>query len=205
MFSEDELVLISAIEHYAYCPRQFALIHVEQTFRENALTIAGSHEHARADEPHVAYHAGVRVEYAVPLWSDELGLAGRADAIEFLDDGTIWPVEYKHGARHLRSHDDLQLCAQALCLEEMLGIDVDAGSVFYRKTRRWRVVGFDAPLRRATLDVIDAVREVQKANATPAPVSDQRCDQCSLVEVCSPEALEAALSWNIDAVTTGGA
>lgn len=204
MLAEEDLVLISAIEHYAYCLRQFALIHVEQTFQENALTVAGSHEHARADESHVAYHAGVRIEYAVPLWSEELGLTGRADAIEFLDDGTIWPVEYKHGVRQQRFHDDMQLCAQALCLEEMLGVDVGAGSVFYRKTRRWREVEFDASLRRATLDIVDAVRRVQKSRDMPAPVSGNRCDQCSLSEVCLPEALKAVLTWSIDIVTTEG-
>lgn len=204
MFAEENLVLISAIEHYAYCPRQFALIHVEQTFLENALTVAGSYEHARADESHVAYHAGVRIEYAVPLWSENLGLTGRADAIEFLDDGSVWPVEYKHGVRDQRFHDDLQLCAQALCLEEMLGCDVHVGSVFYRKTHRWREVEFDASLRRATLVIVDAIRGTQESGDVPAPAYDNRCDQCSLSEVCLPEALKAALNWSIDAVATGG-
>src|ERR671921_686889 len=125
MWLEEDIVLISALEHYSYCPRQCALIHVERVFDENVFTLRGRRAHERADAPNTTGENGVRIERALPLWSDELGLNGRADVVEFPADGGIVPVEYKHGPRRERKHDDLQLCAQALCLEEMLGARVE--------------------------------------------------------------------------------
>ncbi|MDP2182610.1 MAG: CRISPR-associated protein Cas4 [Actinomycetota bacterium] len=204
MYAEEDLVLISAIEHYSYCPRQFALIHIEQTFRENAQTLSGDRIHERVDSAHTSLHNGVRVEYAAPLWSERFGLVGKADAIEFLGDGTVWPVEYKRGARRAKLHDDLQLCAQALCLEEMLSVPIAQGSIFYHASRRWREVNFDDNLRRATATVVDEIRVLQRSGVTPPPVADGRCTSCSLEEACSPELISTAQDWSIEGLVEGG-
>jgi CRISPR-associated exonuclease Cas4 len=196
---EEDVVFVSAIEHFAYCPRQFALIHVEQTFEDNALTLSGDRMHERADVARVLRHEGVRAEYAVPLWSDTLGLSGRADVVEFMDDGTVWPVEYKHGDRRPKRHDDLQLCAQALCLEEMLGVEVPSGSVFYHKSRRWREVRIDDLLRGETLAAVEAVRATIRSAVMPPPLNDARCRQCSLIDICQPELVCEARGHDVDA------
>ena len=120
VWSDDDLIMISALEHYSYCPRQYALIHQEQTYDENLYTLRGRAVHKQVDEPEYEVAHGVRVERALSLWSDRLGLIGRADVVEF-HGATPYPVEYKHGPRRQKEHDDLQLCAQALCLEEMTG------------------------------------------------------------------------------------
>lgn len=199
-YAEEDVVLISAIEHFAYCPRQFALMHVEQMFEENEYTLRGDRVHERVDEARVLRHEGVRAEYAVPLWSDELGLSGRADVIEFMDDGTVWPVEYKHGDRRPKKHDDLQLCAQALCLEEMLGVPVPSGSVFHHASRRWREVHFLPDLRAETISVVEAVRSMIRDGAVPRPLDDQRCYKCSLLDLCQPQLLSAARDADVHAM-----
>jgi CRISPR-associated exonuclease Cas4 len=191
-YDDDDLVLISAIEHFAYCPRQYALIHVEQVFEENVFTLQGSAQHARADETTTTYEEGVRVERALPLWSERYGLLGKADVVEFADDGRVTPVEYKHGAKRKRQHDDLQLCAQALCLEEMLGVAISDGAVFYHGSQRRREVPLTPTLRAATAEAIAAIRALARAGTTPPPVNDARCEQCSLNAVCQPELLALA-------------
>jgi len=192
MFTEEDIVLVSAIEHYAYCPRQFALIHVEQVFESNADTLLGDRLHERVDIAHVVRRDGVRTEFAVPLWSDVYGLSGRADALEFSDEGGVWPIEYKKGDRRPKRHDDLQLCAQALCLEEMLGVAVPRGSVYYHKSRRWREVEFDQRLREETIALIGCIRDIIRSGIMPPPLHDKRCERCSLIEACQPELLVAA-------------
>ena len=109
---------LSALQHYSYCPRQCALIHQEQTFTENVFTLRGQRVHERVDEPDTRSEKGVRIEQALPLYCDRLGLSGKADIVEFLPDGTPRPVEYKHGPRRQKEHDDIQVAAQALCLED---------------------------------------------------------------------------------------
>jgi CRISPR-associated exonuclease Cas4 len=204
MYVEEDLVLVSAIEHYAYCPRQFALIHIEQVFRESAETLSGDRVHKQVDSEHAVRHDGVRVEYATPLWSERLGLVGRADAVELLSDGTVWPVEYKRGARRPKLHDDLQLCAQALCLEEMLSVAIMRGSVYYHASRRWREVDFDIPLRQATATVVREIRALQRSGTTPPPFADGRCTLCSLAELCAPELMSLARDWRTESLSEGG-
>ena len=167
MAADDERVMISAIEHYAYCPRQCALIHVEQVFDENVFTLQGMALHERAHEAFTTLEEGKRIERAVPLWSEVLCLIGKADTVEFLADGCVRPVEYKRGARAARAHDDLQLCAQALCLEEMLGVPVTTGAIFYHASRRTREVVFDDKLRAAT-EAIAQVRDLLRTGRIPA-------------------------------------
>lgn len=189
---EEELVLISALEHYAYCPRQCGLIHLEAIFDENVFTLRGHAAHQRVHEGPSESQPGVRIERALPLWSDRLGLTGVADVVELHADGRVYPVEYKQGGEPgsaaLRRHDDVQLCAQALCLEEMLGRSVPTGAVFSHRTRRRREVPFDAALRAETEAAVAAVRAMLRTGALPPPVNDRRCPNCSLVDACIPTA-----------------
>jgi len=178
-------VLISAIEHYSYCRRQCALIHIEHTFDENLYTIRGELAHERVDAGGLERRANVRVERAIPLWSDRLGLRGKADVVEFRPDGP-YPIEFKVGPPRGR-HADAQLCAQALCLEEMLGAAVPRGALFHVATRRRREIEIDGALRSRTLELIDGVRQMLTEQFVPPPVADRRCAHCSLMESCMPD------------------
>lgn len=185
MSTDDDPIMISALEHYSYCPRQCALIHVEQTFDENLYTLRGQAVHKRVDEPESEIVDGVRVERAVPLWSKGLGLIGRADVVEFHGD-VPYPVEYKHGPRREQEHDDLQLCAQAICLEEMTGKTVPRGAIYHHSSRRRREVIFISALRDRTAEVVTLIRTMVEAKTIPPPVNDARCNHCSLSEACMP-------------------
>lgn len=143
---ENNAIMLSALEHYSYCPRQCALIHREQTYDENIYTLRGNALHERVDEPEGAVAGGIRVERGLPLWSDTLGLTGRADVVEFHGE-TPYPVEYKHGPVRRGQHADLQLCAQAMCLEEMLELPVPRGAVYHFSSRQRREVSFTPDLR----------------------------------------------------------
>ncbi len=192
-----EPIALSALQHYAYCPRQCALIHVEQVWSENVYTERGARLHTRADEPEWEMLEGVRVERALPLYSDALRLVGRADIVEFLPDGTPYPVEYKSGKKKRTSDattaeltrlcDDIQLCAQALCFEEMMRASIPRGAVYHAGSKRRREIMFTPALRARTLKVIDDVRAMLEARVTPAPVNDARCTHCSLIEACMPD------------------
>lgn len=177
-------VLISAIEHYSYCPRQCALIHVEQTYQENVFTVRGTLAHERVDSGDDAASRGVQVVRAVPLWSNRLGLRGKADVVELRPDGA-YPIEYKVGRRR-GGYADLQLCAQALCLEEMLGMPVRCGAVYSVATHRRTEVVFDEILRQRTLAIIEAIRALFRAPGLPEAPNDARCRNCSLIDACLP-------------------
>lgn len=183
----DDLLPISALQHWSYCPRQCALIHIEQQFVENVHTLRGQAVHARVDKPEIEVLPGHRVERAMPLWHDTLGLIGKADVVEFLADGTPVPVEYKHGPRRKQVHDELQLCAQALCLEEMLNRAVPSGAIYHASSKRRRVVAMDAALRSATHHAISATRALLAQSKLPAPANDARCRACSLIAICQPD------------------
>ncbi len=178
--------MISALEHYSYCPRQCALIHVEQVFDENLYTLRGRRVHERADNPKSRLEEGVRVERGLPLFSERLGLVGKADVVEFHAVGTPYPVEYKSGARRQKRHDDLQLCAQAMCLEEMLDQEVPRGAIYHYASRRRREVRFDGELRSLTEETVQAVRRLLVTATVPPPVADARCPKCSLFDACMP-------------------
>jgi len=186
---DTDLIAISALQHWSYCPRQCALIHAEQAFAENVHTLRGRAVHHQVDAPGIECLPGRRVERAMPLWCDGLGLVGKADVVEFLPDGTPYPIEYKHGRRRQQRHDELQLGAQAICLEEMTGKSVRAGALFYYSSRRRREVAIDKPLRAEVASAVLAVRRMLAAPVLPAPVNDARCGQCSLIELCQPAAL----------------
>jgi CRISPR-associated exonuclease Cas4 len=184
MAEDAETVPVSAVEHYSYCPRQCALIHVEQVFDENLYTIRGRIAHERVDEGDDSVMDGVVILRSLPIWSEQLGLRGKCDLVEMQPDGP-YPVEYKVGRRHGR-HPDLQLCAQALCLEEMLGVAVTKGAIFYRALRRRHEVEINDELRRVTVAAIEAVREIMREQRLPDAVNDGRCPNCSLVDTCLP-------------------
>lgn len=190
MFEPDEYVLISALQHYAYCPRQCALIHIEQVWDENLYTLRGQRVHEKVNIPDDELIEGVRVERAMPLWSHRLGLTGIADVVEFQPDGTPYPVEYKSGQRKPREADNIQLCAQALCLEEMLARPVPAGAIFHHASKRRREVRFDEALRSRVLQTIQHTRTLLASGQLPPPVADSRCPDCSLMDACMPYALQ---------------
>ena len=184
-----EPILISALQHWSYCERQCGLIHLEQTYSENLYTIRGKHAHARVDRPGNEARRGARVERGLPLWSRRLGLTGKADTVEFVD-GVPYPVEYKVGARKAGGHDELQLAAQALCLEEMLGVAVPRGALYYHASRRRHEVEIDAALRARVEEAVAGIRAMLERGALPAAPNDARCPKCSLLDSCLPGAVE---------------
>lgn len=181
--------MLSALNHWSYCPRRYYLIHIEGEFVDNIHTARGQAEHERADEIRHETVAGKRIETALPVWSERLGLIGKCDVVEFLVDGTAYPVEYKLGARKKWINDDLQLAAQALCLEEMTGKPVRRGAVFHFASRRRREIEIDTRLRETVLETVTGIRDVQQSGKIPPPVNDMRCDQCSLKNICQPAAI----------------
>ena len=187
----EDPIPISALQHWSYCHRQCALIHLEQAFEENVHTMRGQAVHAHVDTPGYEQRAGMRVERALPIWSEKLGLIGKADIVEFGVDGTPYPVEYKHGRKRPAGHDDLQLAAQAMCLEEMTGHAVETGAIYYASSKRRREVPVTAQLRDQVRSTIEAIRKMIASGKLPPPVNDKRCRECSLKEICQPEALAA--------------
>ena len=190
----DDLIMISALQHYVFCPRQCALIHVEQTWEESGRTAEGRILHERVHEEGNEMRSGVRIERGVSLRSLRLGLIGKADVVEFhrREDGTWrpFPVEYKRGKPKPDHCDKIQLCAQALCLEEMIQVEIPGGALFYGQTRRRLDVVFDNNLRRETEEVARQVRELLNSGKTPKPVYAKRCDNCSLIADCLPKAIQ---------------
>jgi CRISPR-associated exonuclease Cas4 len=193
MAGEDiDTIMLSALEHYSYCPRQCALIHIEQAFDENVHTMRGQALHARVDQPGWEGTSGARIERALPVFSDRVGLIGKCDVVEFRVDGSIYPVEYKHGAKRAKTHDDLQLAAQAMCLEEMTGKPVPRGAIFHHSSRRRREVQITDVLRGQVEATVTAIRALFQSGTLPPPVNDSRCKECSLKEICQPEAMAAS-------------
>jgi len=196
-----EQVPLSALQHWQYCPRQCGLIHLEQVFDENVHTLRGQAVHARVDKPGVETAKGVRVGRAVPLWHDELGLIGKSDVVEFLPGDVPYPVEYKHGSRNkapdIAACDDLQLAAQAMCLEVMTGKPVQEGAIYYATSKRRRVVPITPGLRAAVAQAADAIRAMLASTVLPSPLvggaAAKRCRACSLLERCQPLATHAGL------------
>ena len=185
---DEVLVPISALQHYVYCPRQCALIHVEGIFLDSIDTLAGNLIHEHVNEMAKGVARGVRYEAALPVFSDRLGLTGRADIVEFRPEGP-YPVEYKRGGAKAPLADEVQLCAQALCLEEMFAQPVPRGAIYRHKSRTRQEVALGEQLRSLTVETIEAVRALLGGQAMPQPAADQRCRKCSLLPACMPEAL----------------
>lgn len=195
---DEDLIPISALQHYLYCPRQCALIHIERQWSENRQTAEGRLLHKRADQPQSERRKGVRTVTATPLLDLQLGITGVADVVEFHRDGDIdhaFPVEYKRGRPKAHRADEVQLCAQALCLETMLGQPIVTGALFYGQTRRRKDVPFDDELRTLTRQTIIATRVMITSGKTPlARYESKRCDACSLIDLCQPRLLSRAYS-----------
>lgn len=196
-----EQVPLSALQHWCYCPRQCGLIHLEQVFDDNVHTLRGQAVHARADQPGMDAVKGVRLERALPLWHDALGLIGKSDVVEFLAGGVPYPVEYKHGSRHkaadIAACDDLQLAAQALCLEFMTGKPVKEGALYYATSKRRRIVEITPELEQQVVQTSLAIREMLAQGVLPPALSGERaarrCGGCSLQERCQPQVTPAGL------------
>lgn len=190
--------MLSALQHFTYCPRQCALIHIEQIWTENLFTAEGRIMHEKADTANRESRGKVRIDYGVPLRSLKLGLIGKADVVEFhkMDDG-MWqpfPVEYKRGKPKMDNCDRVQLCAQAICLEEMLNVEIKKGALFYGQTRRREDVVFDTALRQETEETARKVHELIKSGITPKAEYSKKCERCSLLEVCMPKTCGKARS-----------
>lgn len=187
--SEAMLVPVSALQHYLFCPRQCALIHAERLWTENVATMQGRLLHERVDGAPPDRRAGVRIVRGLTLRSLALGLSGKADAIEFHGE-TPYPVEYKRGRPKTHRADEVQLCAQALCLEEMFGVAVPEGALFYGQTRRRLTVPFDEELRLLVRDTAEACRAMIIEGRTPPPRKMPACRRCSMAGDCFPDRLE---------------
>lgn len=191
---DDELVPISALQHHLFCARQGALIHVERLWAENAATAEGRVAHEVVHQAKGERRRGVRMLTGLPLRSSALMVTGIADVVELREEAgrrTAFPVEHKLGRPKAHRADEVQLCAQAICLEEMLGVAVPAGAIFYGRARRWHDVAFDDALRALTARVSAEVRALLAAGRTPPAVYDPgRCDACSLIELCRPKAMQ---------------
>lgn len=189
---DDDLISISALNHFLYCPRRFALVHIEQVWFENRFTAEGRVMHERVDREGSSDRGKVRIEYGHRLVSRKLSLVGQADVVEFHrpeEGSTVWipyPVEYKRGKPKKDLSDKVQLCAQGMCLEEMYGVEVAEGSLFYGKTRRRQVVLLNRELREETTETAKRLHNMIRERVTPAPVNDARCENCSFLEFCMP-------------------
>lgn len=193
-YEEDELLALSGIQHFAFCERQWALIHVENQWIDSARTMEGKILHQRADDPYFTETRGeVKIVRSVPLMSKKLGLYGMADVIELQkvpeDEAGVrfCIIEYKRGRPKTDDRDEVQLGAQAMCLEEMLGISVEYGFLFYGETRRRVRVEFDWKLRSRVIDLASKMHDLFARGITPPPVKDKRCKNCSLAGICVPD------------------
>jgi len=198
MFNEDDLIQLSALQHLVFCERQCALIHIEQLWSENLFTAEGRIMHDKVDTANKESRRNVRIEYGVPMRSLRLGLIGKADVVEFHKHGDMWipfPVEYKRGKPKMDDCDKVQLCAQAICLEEMLNIEIREGALFYGQTRRREDVVFDKTLRMETEDTAKKVHELIESGITPRAEYSKKCKLCSLLNICLPKANSKASSY----------
>lgn len=223
MFHEDDLLPISALQHLLFCPRQCALIHNEQSWEENRLTAEGRVMHQAAESGKSTTRDGVRITRDLPLMSLQYGLAGKADIVEFrppaglpdrsiartlktylhqqrdvsLEGWTILPVEYKRGQPKENDCDRVQLCAQTLCLEEMLSVTINQGALFYGQKKHRHEVVFDAALREKTIQTAAALHVLIESGETPRAEYEKKCDSCSLYPLCLPKTLgqESVHHW----------
>jgi CRISPR-associated exonuclease Cas4 len=205
MAYDSELLMLSGLQHVLFCERQFALIHIEQVWSENYLTAKGRVMHEKVHEASVEQRGRVRITRALPLVSHKLGLVGQADVVEFHrvvkgNDGitlpgikgqwSVFPVEYKLGKPKSDQSDDVQLCAQALCLEEMLHTNIPDGALFYGKPRRRQQVSFTDELRKLTIETSKRIHDLFASGSAPPAVFEKKCKSCSLLDICLPKKME---------------
>lgn len=202
MFCDDELLPLSGLQHLVFCRRQYALIHIEGAWAENRLTAEGRVMHEKVHGDEAESRPGIRIARGLRIHSRRLGLAGQADVVEFHEAAgnepgcvtlpgrpgrwRVFPIEYKRGKPKPDASDEVQLCAQALCLEEMLDAQIGAGALFYGRPRRRTEVVFDESLREETARLAAQMRELAASGRTPAAEYGKRCENCSLNDVCQP-------------------
>jgi len=190
---DDEMLIvpISALAEYRFCPRRCGLMFLEGEWEDNVYTIEGRELHERVDLPGIEERDGVRIERALPIFSDRLGLSGRADVVEFIREADgrerPYPVEYKRGKLRRYEEIHVQVCAQAMCLEEMFGIEVPVGAVYFGHSRRRREIPLTPELRAVVERTVVEVRTLLLAGITPRARLDRRCNGCSMRSVCMPE------------------
>lgn len=184
-----DLLPISALQHLLFCERQCALIHLEELWVENRLTAEGRLLHAKVHDADDERRHGTRILRGLELASQRLGLYGVADVVEFSDNAPPKPIEYKRGRPRAHAADRVQLCAQALCIEEMIGCQVPEGAIFYGKTRRREAVVFDEVLRALTEDTARRLHALIAGGVTPKAQREPKCDRCSLLNLCMPDVL----------------
>ena len=185
---DEKLIPLSALQHYAFCPRQCALIHNEKVWAENWLTAQGKVLHQRVDRGEPETRKGIRYERGLLVSAESLGITGKLDLVEIeLSTGNMRPVEYKRGKPKRDSWDRIQLCAQGLCLEEMQGRPVRSGALWYWQTRHRDDVEFTEQLRDETRAVIAGVRDLLTSGQTPKAAYEKKCDSCSLYDLCNPK------------------
>ena len=205
-YKEDDLLPLSGLQHLLFCERQCALIHIEQAWAENLLTAEGRIMHERVHDADRESRGNIRIEYGMPLRSLRLGLIAKADVVEFHrkpDSGKMesknwlpFPVEYKRGKPKKDNSDKVQLCAQAMCLEEMLGVEIPEGAIFYGRPRRRQSVAFDRELRRETDDTAKYFHNLVDSGKTPKPIYTKSCNSCSIFELCLPKTVGKKRSIN---------
>lgn len=199
MYTEDDLLPLSGLQHLLFCERQWGLIHLEQIWEENRLTAEGRVLHEKAHEGGVEKRPGIRISRGLRIHSFRHGLSGEADVVEFrpAQDGValpgtdgLWqpyPVEYKRGKPKQNACDEVQLCAQALCLEEMFGAALPEGSLFYAQPRRRTKVAFTRQLRERTESLASRMHTLHRAGRTPLAPYQPKCDNCSFLHRCLPK------------------
>jgi CRISPR-associated exonuclease Cas4 len=206
-FTEDQFLPLSALQHWLFCPRQCGLIHLEQAWAENKFTAEGQVLHRKAHDGADETKAGVRITRSLSVCSYELGISGQCDIVEFHTSGEVIPVEYKRGKPKTHRADEVQLCAQAMCLEEMLKLPVSVGFLYYGEKRRRTVVEFDATLRNLVTKNSMELHAMMGSRITPEAVYEaRRCDSCSLINLCQPKAMRfkrGAQAWFYSSIKFG--
>ena len=182
---------LSLLNDFLYCQRRAALKAIEGWRGTNEHTVVGDSFHEQADVSGYETVKGVTLLRALPVWSDRLGLNGKCDIVERHPDGSLVPVEFKKGKRRKFDNDDAQLCAQALCLEEMFGLDIPRGAIFHARSKRRREVEFTEDLRRLTEQAIEALHRQIEEEVVPQAVHKPQCSECSLFDHCLPEITSA--------------
>lgn len=185
-FTDNEIVPISAISHHLYCPRQNALIHTEGVFLDNDLTVSGNIGHTFVDEEKGYDDHGIRKETSLRVYSDRYGLSGIADIVEFPSKGPPFPIDYKNGRIASWKNQEAQLCAVAICLEEMLGVEVPTGAIYHVQSKKRHTVRFDEELRVITLTAVEEIRSALTSNTVPEARPGKICRRCSLQTLCLP-------------------
>lgn len=215
MYTEDDFIMISALQHYVYCPRQCALIHVEDAWSENLFTVRGNILHEKVDTDTYETRGALKTIRGLRIHSFKYGIVGRCDVVEFRqrnkkrshselvseskgnetlnqvqgDEMEVLPVEFKSGKPKEDVSDKVQLCAQVFCLEEMLNTKISKAAFFYGKIRRRNIIDIDEELRRQTESIISSVREIVSKKIIPSAVYEAKCRNCSLINICQPKAM----------------